>query len=56
MAVWRRQGWPMQSMGRRKWDELSELAIATAPRAAVFPGDVTVEVTEGRMRLARSVA
>ncbi len=23
MAVWRRQGWPMQSLGRVKWEELS---------------------------------
>ena len=38
MAVWRRQGWPMQAMGRRKWDELSELAAAGDRRdARCFP-------------------
>ncbi len=51
MAVWRRQGWPMQSMGWQKWDELGELAaLANAPRR-VFPGGVSVEVAAGRMRL-----
>ena len=51
-ALWRRQGWPLQSMGRRKWDELSELAVAAAPPLRrVFPGGVTVEVAEGTMRL-----
>ncbi len=54
MAVWRRQGWPMQSMGRQQWDELGELAdSAGLPVRRVFPGNVTVEVAEGRMRLSR---
>ena len=22
MALWRRQGWPLQAMGRQKWEEL----------------------------------
>jgi tRNA(Ile)-lysidine synthase len=55
MAVWRRQAWPMQSMGMLKWDELSELA--TSPTAASkrnFPGGVAVEVAGGEMRLARN--
>ena len=53
MAVWRRQGWPMQSMGRQKWDELSELAGAAASARRVFPGGVMVEVSDGQMRLTR---
>ena len=52
MAVWRRQGWPMQAMGRRQWDELSELAGSAAmPVRRIFPGGVTAEVAEGQMRL-----
>jgi tRNA(Ile)-lysidine synthase len=54
-AVWRRQGWPLQSMDRQKWDELSELAAAAGPVRRVFPGEVTVEIGAGRMRLSRSV-
>ena len=54
MAVWRRQGWPMQAMGRQQWEELGELADPAAlPVRRVFPGDVMVEVAEGRMRLSR---
>ena len=51
MALWRRQGWPLQAMGRQKWEELSELALsAPAPVRRVFPGGVMVEVAEGTMR------
>lgn len=54
MLLWRRQGWPMQAMGRRKWDELSELTTSPKPpERRVFPGDVTVDVTDGQMRLVR---
>jgi tRNA(Ile)-lysidine synthase len=52
MAVWRRQGWPLQSMGRRKWDELSELALSPAPPLQrEFPGGVTVAVEQGNMKI-----
>ncbi len=54
MAVWRRQGWPMQAMGMAKWDELAGLAVGAKPSARRdFPGGVTVEVAEGTMRLRR---
>ncbi|MGB7733023.1 MAG: tRNA lysidine(34) synthetase TilS [Thermoguttaceae bacterium] len=54
MAVWRRAGWPMQSMGMLKWDELCELATSVAPSTRrVFPGGVVVEITGGEMRLLR---
>jgi tRNA(Ile)-lysidine synthase len=55
MALWRRSGWPMQSMGMLKWDELSDLATSEAAAVKrVFPGSVTVEVAGGQMRLSRS--
>ena len=42
----------MQAMGRRQWDELSELAGSAAmPVRRIFPGGVTAEVAEGQMRL-----
>jgi tRNA(Ile)-lysidine synthase len=51
-AVWRRMGWPRQSMGSVKWDELADLA--TAPGAKrVFPGEIVVEAAEGELRLSR---
>jgi tRNA(Ile)-lysidine synthase len=54
IAVWRRQGWPLQAMGRPQWDELGALAdLAAPPTRRVFPGSVMVEVAEGRMRLSR---
>jgi tRNA(Ile)-lysidine synthase len=55
-AVWRRQGWPMQSMGWQQWDELGALAAAAPPERRMFPGEVTVEIAAGRMRLSRSLA
>jgi tRNA(Ile)-lysidine synthase len=55
IAVWQRQGWPMQAMGRQQWEELGALAQSAAPPLRrVFPGGVMVEVAEGRMRLSRS--
>lgn len=52
MVLWRRQGWPMQAMGRLKWDELSELAMSQLTVARrIFPSGVTVEVVDGQMRL-----
>jgi len=53
--VWRRAGWPMQSMGMLKWDELSELATSTTAAKRVFPGGVAVEVAGEEMRLAKIV-
>jgi tRNA(Ile)-lysidine synthase len=54
MVLWRRQGWPLQAMGRLKWDELSELAISRLAAARRgFPGGVTVDVVDGEMRLGR---
>ncbi len=54
MAVWRRAGWPMQSMGMLKWDELCELATSpTTTAKRIFPGGVAVEVVRNEMRLAK---
>jgi tRNA(Ile)-lysidine synthase len=53
-AVWRRQGWPLQAMSRAKWDELGELTAAAPPVRRVFPGEVTVEINAGWMRLSKN--
>jgi tRNA(Ile)-lysidine synthase len=55
MAVWRRMGWPQQAMGSVKWQELADMAASAAPATKrVFPGGVTVEVVDGKMRLSKS--
>ena len=51
IAVWRRQGWPMQAMGRREWDELSVLAASVSLPRRSLPGGVALEVTDGTMWL-----
>jgi tRNA(Ile)-lysidine synthase len=50
-AVWRRMGWPLQSMGSAKWDELGDLASPALPAKRGFPGGVAVEVAAGEMML-----
>lgn len=52
MSLWRRQNWPLQAMGRQKWDELSALALlAASPLQQVFPGGITATVDGGIMML-----
>ena len=56
IAVWRRQGWPMQSMGFAQWDLLSEMISARSetsrspPQKQMFPGSVLAEI-RGRLLL-----
>ena len=55
MAVWRRMGWPLQSMGSAKWEELTDMTARAAPAAKrVFPDKVIVEVADGEMRLSKT--
>jgi tRNA(Ile)-lysidine synthase len=56
MALWRHQRWPLQAMGRRKWDDLSELALSSTPQRQAFPGDILVDVTGETMQLSRSAS
>lgn len=53
LAVWRRQNWPLQSLGRSKLDELGALAQTTASPRRTFPGGISVEVVDRRMRLSK---
>jgi tRNA(Ile)-lysidine synthase len=46
IAAWRRQGWPLQSMGWVQWTQLSEMALAADAGAVapqVFPGAIRAE-------------
>ncbi len=44
MALWRRLGWPQQSMGRVQWDQLAVLATAREePPQQVLPGAITAK-------------
>jgi tRNA(Ile)-lysidine synthase len=54
-ALWRQEGWPQQSMGMLKWDELCDMATSNdAAAKRVLPGGVVVEVADGEMRLSRT--
>jgi tRNA(Ile)-lysidine synthase len=58
IAAWRRQGWPLQSMGFAEWEQLAEMGLGAAgssssPRKRMFPGGVVAEVAAGKLRLDR---
>ena len=60
IAVWRRQSWPLQSMGFAQWDELAEMIARGATRGGdsssskqTFPGNVSAHCHDGRLRLVR---
>ena len=53
MAAWRRQDWPMQAMGFAEWNLLAQMLAAGTPYKNTFPGDVSVQVVEGGLRLDR---
>ncbi len=54
--IWRRQGWPLQDMTFRHWDELAEMTCAAEaggrPRH-VFPGEVIARADAQELRLRR---
>jgi hypothetical protein len=45
MALWRRQGWPLQAMGYERWEELADLASTppVGPGKKVFPGSIAAQ-------------
>jgi len=59
VATWRDRGWPLQAMGFAQWDRLAEMARASlddasaAPPRCTFPGNVSVDMHRGTLRLAR---
>jgi len=60
--VWRRQSWPMRSMGFVQWDQLARMLLisdadcssSTAVNKQIFPGNVQAEIRNGILRLMRS--
>jgi tRNA(Ile)-lysidine synthase len=57
IAIWRRQGWPRQSMGQAQWNLLAEMALADQPgdvAAQVLPGAITARREGERLVLAAS--
>ena len=42
MAVWRKQGWPMQAMGFDQWDQLASM-LAESGLPDVAAGDAAAE-------------
>lgn len=50
MAVWRRQGWPLQAMGYAQWEALAEMAMAQReaeiPPKQTFPAAILAKRTD----------
>ncbi|MCH8047547.1 MAG: tRNA lysidine(34) synthetase TilS [Planctomycetes bacterium] len=54
MSLWRRLGWPEQSMGRAEWDQLAALATAReASPQQVLPGAITAKKQGEQLMLTR---
>ncbi len=51
--VWRRRGWPLQSMGYAEWDEMAEMLLSGRPKKKMFPGGVLAKRVEDRLCLRR---
>ncbi|HIQ20635.1 MAG TPA: tRNA lysidine(34) synthetase TilS [Planctomycetes bacterium] len=60
VVVWRRCGWPMQSMGFDHWESLAEMLFAAGrgqgqeKKKRVFPAAITAEMAPGVLRLVPS--
>jgi hypothetical protein len=55
LAIWRRQGWPLQAMGFAEWDCLAEMLAGRGDcQKRTFPGGVFAETTEAGLRLWRA--
>jgi tRNA(Ile)-lysidine synthase len=56
MLLWRRLGWPEQSMGLAQWNQLAALATAGGePPQQVFPGAITAKKQGEQLVLTRPV-
>ncbi len=55
MAVWRAQGWPLQSMGFDEWERLAQMVLgdsaAGPPRACTLPGGILAQRSDDVLRL-----
>ncbi|MBN1588996.1 MAG: tRNA lysidine(34) synthetase TilS [Pirellulales bacterium] len=53
VRLWRRRGWPLQSMGYAEWNHLAEMLLRGEPKKKVFPGNVLAECVDDRLYLRR---
>ena len=54
IAVWKRQGWPLQAMGYVEWEQLAGMVLtAGVETKRVFPGEIVAEHRGGSLRLSR---
>jgi tRNA(Ile)-lysidine synthase len=57
MLVWRKKGWPLQSMGFEEWSLLEKMlreSLLLSPKVGkkrIFPGGIEVETVWGEMKL-----
>jgi tRNA(Ile)-lysidine synthase len=53
MAIWRRQGWPLQAMGHERWEDLANLASTppVGPWKRMFPGSIAAQRDGSRLQL-----
>ena len=60
IAIWRRQDWPLQSMGFDEWDLLADMAAPDSggsqrvPRKRMFPGGILAEASRDALGLERT--
>ena len=59
LLLWRREGWPLQSMGLAEWDALAEISgspVTASVRPVdrwLFPGNIEVRRSDGQLQLVR---
>jgi tRNA(Ile)-lysidine synthase len=53
IRIWQRHGWPQQSMGLDRWEQIARIAIDQESAAVTFPGNIQVSRAGQRMSLKR---
>ncbi len=53
IAVWKRQGWPLQAMGYVEWEQLADIVRGAGETKRVFPGGIAAERDGASLRLIR---
>jgi len=54
IALWKRQSWPLQSMGYAEWEQLAGMVRAAGETKRVFPGGIVAERRGTNLRLSRA--
>jgi hypothetical protein len=53
IALWKRQSWPLQSMGYAEWEQLAGMVRAAEETKRVFPGGIVAERSGANLRLSK---